>query len=71
MSWNLLSYFLYRHIHKVHTVRGDGFCFLNAIGMVLYCDYDEIVIIDDIVNIILGYLAANVNYYKGFQTGDI
>ena len=52
-------------------VRGDGFCFLNAIEVVQYCDYSEVVMVNSLGSIILGHLAANVDYYKWFCTGDI
>ena len=52
-------------------VRGDGFCFLNAIDMVLYCDHYEVVTFDSMESTILGHLVANVKYYKWFHTGDV
>ena len=51
-------------------VRGDGFLFLNAITMVLYCDHNEVATFDSMESTILGHLAANVKYYKWFHTGD-
>ena len=52
-------------------VRGDDFCFLNAIGLVLYCDYNEVVTVDSLASNILGHLVANVDYYEWFHTGDV
>ena len=49
---------------------GDGFCFLNAIDLALYCQYNEVVMVDSLVSNILGHLAVNVDYYKHFHTGD-
>ena len=50
---------------------GDGFCFLNAIELVLYCDYNEVVTLDEMVNTILVHLAANAYHYKGCHMDDI
>ena len=71
MTWNQLSCFWYRHGHKIQTISVDEFCFLNAIELVLYCDYDEVVTCDDIVNNIIEHLATNANCYKGFHNGDL
>ena len=37
----------------------------------MYCDYNEAVTVNSLASNILGHLAANVDYYKGFQTGDV
>ena len=37
----------------------------------MYCDHDEVVTVDDMVNNILEHLAANADYYKQFHTGDL
>ena len=52
-------------------LRNDGFCFLNAIDMVLYCDHNERLTYDSLESTILGHLAANVMYYKLLHTGDM
>ena len=52
-------------------VRGDGFCFLTAIDLVLCCDYNEVASVNNLASNILGHLAANGDYYKKFHTGDI
>ena len=33
MPWDQLGIYLYNHSHQGMAVRGDGFCFLNAIDM--------------------------------------
>ena len=52
-------------------VRGNGFCFLNALDLVLYCDYNEVVIVASLASSILGHLVANVDHYKWFHAEDI
>ena len=71
MPWDQLSCFLYRNSHKLQPIKGDRFCFLNTIELVLYSDYDDIVTLDDMVNNILDHVAAYASYYKVFHTGDI
>ena len=45
-------------------VVSNGFCFLNAIDLVLYCDYDKDVTVDYMAKKFLEYLATNADYYK-------
>ena len=71
MPWKQIGIYLFRYSCQVMPARGDGFCFLNTIDLALYCDYNEVVMVDILANNILGHLAANVNYYKQFHTGDI
>ena len=71
MPWDQLGIYMYSHSHQVMPVRGDGFRFLNVIGMVLYCDHNEVVSFSSLAINILGNLVANVHYYKWFHTGDI
>ena len=52
-------------------IRGDGFCFLNDIDLVLYCDQNEVVALDSLGSNILGNLATTVDYYEQFHTGDV
>ena len=52
-------------------VMGNGFCPLNAIDLVLYCDYNEMVTVDHMANNILEHLAVNADYYKQSHTDDI
>ena len=52
-------------------IRGDGFCFLNAIDLVLYCEYNEVVTVNSLASNILGHLVGNFNYCEWFHTGDI
>ena len=71
MPWDQLGIYLYNHSCQVMPVRGDGFCFLNVIDLALYCDYNEVVSVNSLESNTLGYLAANVDYYKQFHAGDI
>ena len=38
---------------KVMPVRGDGFCFLKAIYVALYFDYNDVITVDHMENNIL------------------
>ena len=71
MPWDQLYLYIYDLGHQVTQVRANGFCFLHAVEMVLYMDHDEVVTFDSMESTILGHLAANVNYYKLFHTGDV
>ena len=71
MHWEQLDLYLFSHSHQVMTAKGDGFCFLNGIDLVLYCDYNEVTMVDRLTSNILGHLVANVDYYKQFHAGDI
>ena len=71
MLWDQLSIYIYNLDLQVMPVRGDGFCSLNAIVMVLYCDYNEVATFDSLASTILGHLTANVKYYKWFHIGDV
>ena len=71
MPWTQLAIYLVSHGLKVTPVKGDGFCFLYAIDLVLYCDYNVAVTVDSLASNILVHLEANVDYYKHFHTGDI
>ena len=62
--------YLFSHSCQVTPVRGDGFCFLNAIYLLLCCDYNEVATVNSLANSILGHLAANVYYNKWFHMGD-
>ena len=68
MPWWQVGIYRFSHGHQVIPVRGDGFCFLNTILLVLYCDYSEVVMLNSLA--ILNP-AAYVDYYKWFHTGDI
>ena len=52
-------------------VLGDGFSCMNAIDLVLYCEYDEVVTADHMANNLLEHLAADADYYKQFNTGNL
>ena len=71
MPWDQLGIYIYNHSSQVMPVRDDGFCFLNAIDLALYCDHNEVIAFDSLASNILGHLVANVNYYKWFHTGDV
>ena len=62
-----LPHYVFKLQHKVTAVRSNGFCFLNAVGMVQYMDYDEMVTLDTMESRILFHLAFSVNYYKLFH----
>ena len=71
MPWHQLSLYIYNLGCQVTVVRNDGFCFLHAVGVVLYINHDEVVTLDSMESTILGHLVSNVNYYKLFHTGDV
>ena len=71
MLWHQLSCFLYRNSFRGQPITGDGFCFLNAVELVLHCDYGEVVTLDDIVTNIPEYFATNTSYSKWFHTVDL
>ena len=71
MPWDELSLYIYNLSHPVIPVRANGFCFLHAVDMALSCDHDDVVTFESIESTILGHLAANVNYYNLFHTGDV
>ena len=56
---------------QVMPYGGDGFCFMNGIDMVLYCDHDEVVTFDSMESTILDHLAVNGKHYKWFHMGDV
>ena len=71
LSWDQLCIYIYNLSCQVMPVRGYGFCFLNTMGIVLYCDHNEVVTFDNMESTILGPLVDNVKYYKQFHMGDI
>ena len=62
MTWNHLGTYVYNLGYQIMPVRGDGFCFLNAIDMVLYCDHNEVVTFDSLASTILEHPAANAKF---------
>ena len=42
MHWGQLGNYLYNHRYQVMSVRAYGFCILNTIDLVLYCNYNEV-----------------------------
>ena len=71
MPWYQLCIYVYNLSHQVMPVRAGGICFLHALDMVLYLDYDEVVTFDSMESTIMGHLATNVKYYKYFHTGEL
>ena len=71
MPWDQLCIYLHNLSHHAMPVRADGFCFLHAVDMVLYCDHDVVVTFDSMESIIMGHLAASIKYYKQFHIGDV
>ena len=71
MPCNQLPIYICKLGCQVTVVRSDGFCFLHAVGMVLYMDHEEMVTLDTMESSILDHLASNVNYYKLFHTGHV
>ena len=71
MPWDQLPPYVCKLGHQVTVVRSSGFCFLHAVGMVLYMDHDEVVTLDTMGSSILDHLVCNVNYYKLFHTGHV
>ena len=59
IPWEQLGIYLFSYGHQVTPIRGDGFCFLNAIDLVLYCKYNEVVMVDSLASNILGHIAVN------------
>ena len=71
MPWDQLPHYVFKLQCQVTMVRSDGFCFLHAVGMVLYMDHDEMITLDNTESSILDHLASSVNYYKLFHTGHV
>ena len=71
MPWDQLCLYVYNLHCQVTPVRANGFCFLHTVEMVLYTDHDELVTFDSMESTMLGHLAANVNSYKMFHTGNV
>ena len=71
MPWDQLLHYIFKIQYQVTAVRCDGFCFLHAVGMVLYIDHDEMVTLANMESSILDHLAASDNYYKLFHTGHV
>ena len=71
MSWDQLPLYVYNLGPQVTVARSNGFCFLHAVGMVLYMDHDEMVTLYNMESSILDHLVSNANYYKLFHTGHV
>ena len=71
MPWDQLGIHMISLSQKVMPVMGNGSCFLNAIDLVLYHDYDGVVTVDHMANSILEHLSTNADYYKQYHTGDL
>ena len=71
MPLDQLGIYIYKLGCHIMPVRDDGFCFLNAIDLVLYCNHNEVLTLDSMASNILGHFMENVNIYKWFHTGDV
>ena len=71
MPWNKLPQFVCKLQHQVIPNRADGFCFLQAVCLTVYMDHDEDMTLGKLQSSILDHMAANVNYYKQFHTGNV
>ena len=71
MPWDQLGIYIYNLGCQFMSVRGDRFCFLYAIEMVLYSDHNEVVTFDSLASPVLWHLVANVKYYELFHTGEL
>ena len=71
MLWDKLPQFIYKLQHQVIPNRADGFCFLHAVCLTVCMDHDEEMTLGKLQSSILDHMAANVNYYKQFHTGNV
>ena len=71
MPWDKLPQFVYKLQHQVIPNRADGFCFLHAVCLAVCMDHDEEMTLGKLQSSILDHMAANVNYYKQFHTGNV
>ena len=71
MPWDKLPQFIHKLQCQVIPNRADGFCFLHAVCMTLCMDYYADMTLGKLQSSILDHLAANVNYYKQFHTGNV
>ena len=60
MTWDQLPHYVFKLQCQVTAIRSNGFCFLHAVGMVLYMDHDKMVTLDNIESSILDHLVSNV-----------
>ena len=71
MPWDKLPQFIYKLRCQVITSRADGFCFLHAVCLTVCMGHDEEMTLGKLKSSILDHMAANVNYYKQFHTGNV
>ena len=71
MLWDKLPQFVDKLQCPVIPNRANGFCFLHAVCMTLCMDYDADMTLGKLQSSVLDYMAANVNYYKQFHTGNV
>ena len=71
MLWDKLPQFIYKLPCQVIPNRADGFCFLHAVCLTACLDHDEEMALGKLQSSILDHMAANVNYYKEFHTGNV
>ena len=71
MSWDKLPEFVCKLHHQVVPIRDNGYCFLQAVCMVGCMDHDEEMSLEKLQSSILNHMAANVDYYQQFHTGNV
>ena len=71
MPWDKLPQCIYKLQCQVIPNRADGFCFLHAVCKTVCMDHDEEMTLCKLKSSILDHMAANVNYYKQFHTGNV
>ena len=71
MLWDKLPQFVHKLQCQVIPNRANGFCFLHAVCMTVCMDHDNEMTLGKLQSSILDHMAANVNYYKQFHTGNV
>ena len=71
MPWDKLPQFIHKLQCQVIPNRANGFCFLHAVCLTVCMDHDEEMTLGKLQSSILDHMAANVNYYKQFHTGNV
>ena len=69
--WDQLPQYVFKLQHQVMAIKSDGFWFLHAVHMILGMDHAEEKTLDKLQSSILDHMAANVNYYNKFHTGNV
>ena len=71
VPWDKLPQFVHKPRQQVIPIRDDGFCFLETVCMAVCMDHDEEMSLEKLQSSILEHMAANVDYYQNFHTGNI